>query len=255
MRILIIRHGDPDYEHDSLTETGHREAKLLADWLAPRLRSDRREGLPEGLDPGLFLYQSPLGRAQATAAYTLDALGMTAETLPWLREFSARIQRPDKEKATIPWDWLPEDLCREEAFFGEKSWMDPKPMAESDIREKYLEVQEGIDSLLKKHGYERDGRLYRVRSANHDTLVLFCHFGVESVILSHMLNCSLMPLWHGFCAVPTSVTTIFTEERRQGIASFRVAEFGATAHLTGAGAEPSFSARFCECFTDRTRHD
>ena len=29
MRILIIRHGDPDYEHDSLTEKGLREANLL----------------------------------------------------------------------------------------------------------------------------------------------------------------------------------------------------------------------------------
>ena len=33
MRILIIRHGDPDYEHDSLTEKGWREAALLADKL------------------------------------------------------------------------------------------------------------------------------------------------------------------------------------------------------------------------------
>ncbi len=29
MRILMIRHGDPDYEHDSLTETGKKEAALL----------------------------------------------------------------------------------------------------------------------------------------------------------------------------------------------------------------------------------
>ena len=31
MRILMIRHGDPDYEHDSLTETGKKEAALLAE--------------------------------------------------------------------------------------------------------------------------------------------------------------------------------------------------------------------------------
>ena len=33
MRILIIRHGDPDYERDTLTEKGHREAQLLANRL------------------------------------------------------------------------------------------------------------------------------------------------------------------------------------------------------------------------------
>ena len=30
MRILFIRHGDPDYENDTLTEKGCREADLLA---------------------------------------------------------------------------------------------------------------------------------------------------------------------------------------------------------------------------------
>ena len=30
MRILLIRHGDPDYVNDTLTEKGRREAALLA---------------------------------------------------------------------------------------------------------------------------------------------------------------------------------------------------------------------------------
>lgn len=39
MRILIIRHGDPDYEKDSLTQKGWHEAELLADkWKRPTLR-------------------------------------------------------------------------------------------------------------------------------------------------------------------------------------------------------------------------
>ncbi|HBY72048.1 MAG TPA: histidine phosphatase family protein, partial [Lachnospiraceae bacterium] len=33
MRILFVRHGEPDYEHDSLTPKGFREAELLADRL------------------------------------------------------------------------------------------------------------------------------------------------------------------------------------------------------------------------------
>ena len=31
MKILIIRHGDPDYTIDSLTEKGKTEAELLSD--------------------------------------------------------------------------------------------------------------------------------------------------------------------------------------------------------------------------------
>lgn len=34
MRLLIIRHGDPDYAVDSLTEKGRREAEFLAERMA-----------------------------------------------------------------------------------------------------------------------------------------------------------------------------------------------------------------------------
>ena len=34
MRILLIRHGEPDYSTDSLTEKGRREAELLAQRLS-----------------------------------------------------------------------------------------------------------------------------------------------------------------------------------------------------------------------------
>ena len=33
MKILIIRHGEPDYSIDSLTEKGWRETEILADRL------------------------------------------------------------------------------------------------------------------------------------------------------------------------------------------------------------------------------
>lgn len=73
MKLLIIRHGDPDYEKDSLTKTGWREAELLAN----RLKT---------MDIAAF-YVSPLGRAQDTASCTLKAMHRTAETLDWLQEF------------------------------------------------------------------------------------------------------------------------------------------------------------------------
>ena len=70
MKLLIVRHGEPDYEHDSLTEKGWREAELLADRLC---RLNIRA-----------FYVSPLGRAQATARPTLERLGRKAEVLDWL---------------------------------------------------------------------------------------------------------------------------------------------------------------------------
>ena len=34
MRILFIRHGDPDYEHDCLTELGRRQALAVSERLS-----------------------------------------------------------------------------------------------------------------------------------------------------------------------------------------------------------------------------
>ena len=242
MRLLIIRHADPDYEHDTLTETGWREAGLLA----RRLEREQMD----------HIYVSPLGRAQDTAGETLKLLRREAVTLDWLREFPPLICRPDDPgERHIVWDWLPGDWTREDRFYDVETWLDAPAMSTGDVREQYLLVTRSLDGLLARHGYRRNGRIYAAERPNHETLALFCHFGVECVILSRLLNVSPMILWHGFAAAPSSVTTVYTEERREGVASFRTASFGDVSHLYAAGEGPSFHARFCECFSDDTRHD
>ena len=124
------------------------------------------------------------------------------------------------------------------------------------LHETHKSTAQGLDALLARHGYRREGEYYRAEQPNEDTVVLFCHFGVECVLLSHLLGVSPMPLWHGTCALPSSVTTLITEERRKGISSFRMCAFGDTSHLYAAGREPSFSARFCETYGNwDQRHD
>lgn len=117
-------------------------------------------------------------------------------------------------------------------------------------------VYQGLDDLLARHGYVREGECYRVTNPNENTVILFCHFGLEALLLSRLLNVSPMILWHGACALTTSVTTLITEERREGIAYFRMNGFGDISHLYAAGQEPSFSARFCETYANTAqRHD
>ena len=65
MKLMFVRHAEPDYKHDSLTLKGHREAQLLSLRLA---KLDVRD-----------FYASPLGRAQETARYTLERTHRTAE--------------------------------------------------------------------------------------------------------------------------------------------------------------------------------
>ena len=240
MRILIIRHGDPDYINDSLTEKGVREAELLAKRLSK-----------EKID---YVYCSPLGRAKKTCEIAIKEKNIKAEEIPWLREFDYLVNLPTGEKHLI-WDLLPTFKEGYPNLQNNESWQNISFIKESMVPEKYTELTNGLDMLLKKHGYVREGKHYRAERANRDTIVLFCHFGVEAMILSHFLNISPLALSHGFIALPTSVTTLYTEERRQGVAVLRCCGFGDIGHLYAGNETPSFAGRFCETFDSNERKD
>lgn len=241
MRLVIIRHGDPDYSIDSLTSVGWAEAEALSERL-----------LKMNIDA---IYVSPLGRAQDTAKPYLEKSGKSFKTLDFLREFSPKVKRPGIDGIGVSWDWLPGEFADRDYFFDKDAWHTAPEFLEAGVKEEYDRVTKAFDELLANHGYVRDGMLYRAERPNHDTIVFVCHFGVEAVLLSHLFGVSPMTLWHSACALPTSVTTLYTEERREGIVYFRMSAFGDISHLYAKGMEPSFAARFCECYTDNTRHD
>src|SRR5690349_4013160 len=74
MRLYLIRHADPDYERDSITPAGHREAQALAKRMQ-RERLDR-------------IYCWPLGRAIATARHTTELLNLKTVTEDWTCELA-----------------------------------------------------------------------------------------------------------------------------------------------------------------------
>lgn len=182
--------------------------------------------------------------------------GAAGGNSPWLREFSPQVLRPGKDKPGVAWDWLPQDWTADKGFYDREHWWENDRFTAAGVREEAQWVWDGLDELLARHGYRREGEYYRAEQPNEDTVVLFCHFGVTCVLLSHLLGISPMPLWQGTCSLPTSVTILNTEERREGIASFRMTAFGDTSHLYAAGREPSFSGRFCETYENwEQRHD
>lgn len=236
MKLMIIRHGDPDYAADSLTEKGWREAELLKKRMVKIEVKD--------------FYCSPLGRAQDTAKPTLTALNRTAETCDWLREFAGYIVVPESGERTIPWDLKPDFWTRVPNFFDKDEWINTPIMQSGSINKEYNRVCSELDKLLEKYGLVRNGNLYNVKAETTDTVVFFCHFGVECVLLSHLLNISPVQLWQGFVAQPSSVTVLATEEREKGIAYFRCSSFGDISHLYAGDEEPSFQARFCETYSN-----
>ena len=236
MKLVIVRHGEPDYEKDSLTPKGWREAKLLADRLCR--------------EPADAYYCSPLGRARDTARDTLHRLGREATALPWLREFSGTIINPRTGEESIIWDQMPQYWTRCPEFFDAGRWLENPLIQTGDSAAMYQEVCDGLDALLMSYGYVRRGMLYEARENCRKTLVLFCHFGVTMMMLSHLLGLSPIPLLHGLILPPTSVSTLATEERRKGEVFFRCCGLGDVSHLYCADEPPSRSGRFGEVYED-----
>ena len=253
MRILLIRHGDPDYDHDTLTEKGHREAALLAR-LAPSMQIDD-------------CYMSPLGRAKDTASYSLKAIGKEAKVLEWLKEFPAKVDLsvseelqkafPDSSKEeshygvrNIVWDMIPSYWTTHTEYMELNGWHESLVARSGDAVSVYESVCQELDKLLESYGYVREGNYYRVIRENTQTIACYCHFGIICALLSHLLNVSPFVVWHGVALAPTSVTEIVSEERQQGIASFRALRIGDISHLYAGQEPPSFAARFCEVFSN-----
>ena len=239
MEIYIIRHCEPDYSKDSLTEKGFTEANLLAKRLSA-INAD-------------YMYCSPLGRAQKTASFTLEATGKSAETLDWLREFQGRVKKGPLLTQCC-WDRKPSYWTKIPDYYTYEKWHKVPLMKKNKVYKFYKEVCDGVDELLLKHGYRHEGNIFRVEKGNHDKIFLFCHFGVEAVILSHIFGISPMILWHNFRALPSSVTRIVTEEREKGIACFTCLQFGDLSHLYSGDEPETFMARFCESNEDKERH-
>ncbi|HJC23750.1 MAG TPA: histidine phosphatase family protein [Candidatus Eisenbergiella merdavium] len=236
MRIIFIRHGDPDYEKDSLTEKGWREAALLAERVARWEVTD--------------FYVSPLGRVQDTASLSLKKAGRQAQTLPWLREFHAPVNDPARGEGVIPWDFLPGYWTKEEGMYDRNGFADTAVMRSGPVKEEYARVCAGLDGLLARYGYVREGGIYRTdgETRREDTIVLFCHMGITLFLCGHLLGISPVVFTGGFFLAPTSVTVLASEEREDGIAYFRCQTAGDTAHLLMGGEPVSYMGYFTEPF-------
>ncbi len=234
MKILLIRHGEPDYSIDSLTPKGWKEAELLA---ARLVKENIRD-----------FYVSPLGRAQDTARATLQCLGKTAETLPWLCEFRGTMIDPDTGMRRYAWDLMPQYWTGCPELYDREHWPENEVYQTGNSAEIYRETQEGLDGLLGRYGYHRKGVMYHTEKNSPVTIALFCHFAISMNILSCLTGMSPVPLMHAFIMAPSSITTIVTEERRKGEVFFRCAGLGDVSHLYANGEPVSLMGLYQELY-------
>lgn len=236
MKLIFIRHGDPDYVKDSLTEKGWKEAAALSNRVA-------------SWDNISEIYLSPLGRAKDTASLSLEKLGRNADIKDWLKEFYYPVYHKETDETTVPWDFYPENWTKFSDSYDKDDWHKIDLLNNPDILPAYNEVCKGLDEILSKYGYKRDGMYYlHSEEDKEDTIVFFCHLGVTIVCLSYLLGISPFVLWHAFFIAPTSVTIVGAEEREKGKASFRVQVMGDTTHLHDACEPISSAGYFTDCF-------
>ena len=235
MRILLIRHAEPDYSVDSITPKGKVEAELLSRRMS---HYDIRD-----------FYVSPLGRARDTAKYTLDIMNRDAVVLPWLKEFSGKYPDPETGNFRLAWDLKPRIWTGFPGVWNMETFLENPLFDSGDFRKVWQETSEGVKELMGYYGYRKDGPVWLCDHNTQDTIALFCHFGISMAIISCLTDIPPMVLWHRTLCLPTSVTEIVTEERISGEVSFRITRLGDISHLECAGEPRSTAGLFPECYT------
>ncbi len=207
MLLYIIRHGDPDYEHNTITDFGHKEAKALAAWFEKKqIRFDA-------------IYTSPLGRAIDTASYTCDAQGITPTVLTWTEEH---------------WNYMlpfapQSDISYRYTANGVEEYVD---FADVDRGELLTQLITESDAFLTENGYKREGSHYRITDHNERRIAVFCHGGFGTAWIAHLLG---NPPTLGFASMFMTTTSMNVFEFRPiGESEFtrpRLLRFGDVAHL------------------------
>ena len=204
MLLYLVRHGEPDYAADALTERGWEEARLVSERLAE-----------SGVDE---IHASPMGRARQTAQPTAEKLGLPVEIEPWADELA-------EEGATcFPAGVSKRISCLPPEYFQQPEFrrLDSAEALERipaltgvGLDERFRMLTAGFDAMLERLGYRRNREgYYDVLRPNERHAALFCHVAMMRVLLAHALNLPLQLMLSGWVGHFTGVTILgFCGER------------------------------------------
>ena len=176
MRIVIVRHGNPNYEKDCLTELGHKQAEAAAQRL-----------LSEGIDE---IYSSPQGRAYQTAQYFSKASGIKdIHVLDFIREIRFGQEGFLYDDRWNPWKCV-DELIWDGKDLQSPDWREYPAFKDNFATEDADKIAVEADKWLATLGYEREGLYYRNKREDDakKTVAVFCHGGASSAFMAHMLN-------------------------------------------------------------------
>lgn len=227
MLLFYLRHGEPIYDPDSLTPTGHLQAQALSKRLALY-----------GLDK---IYASSSNRAKQTAQPTCDLLGKEMNILDWCNEGHAwGAFKTETGDGGHSWAWINKKyrelfVSDELRTYGDK-WYDHPFLAERNWGETVEKYRDNTDAFMQSLGYrhDREKNYYIAERENEDRVALFAHQGFFSVFMSCLLDISLPEFGARFDMGHSGMTVIQMKERG-GIVIPRVMQVSNDSHIYKEG--------------------
>lgn len=222
MILYYVRHGDPVYNPDSLTELGVRQAESVCKYLARRDISK--------------IYTSSAKRAIDTAKPLCEMMKITPEILDWTtedyawREFTAVSDDGKKRWATQTGKFAEMMASKPVRDLGEE-WYTYKDFPES-FALGIKRIRENTYAFLKEFGYEYDAEknMYNAVSPNNKNIALFAHGGFGSPFLATVIGIPYPLIENHFDLTHTGVTVIGFSEK-EGYCFPKVIQYSGDGHL------------------------
>lgn len=210
MLFFLVRHGDPIYKPDSLTELGHKQAAAVAKRFA-------RFGLDE-------IYSSTSIRAQMTAQPTCDALGLEMQLCPWAHEdLVSRDMELVREDGRKIWAFadpqMKEWFNRPDVLALGKAWYTHPLFANTRFAQGEQRMDQEVDKFFLSLGFrhDRENNCFEKVGQTKERVALFAHQGFGLSFLSSLLGIPY-PLFATHMNLShSSVTVIHFDESRPKI--------------------------------------
>ena len=227
MLFYYVRHGDPIYNPDSLTELGKRQAEAVGRRLAMH-----------GIDE---IYASPRLRAQYTAKPTADLLRKEIKILDWADESKASSEFWVKTETASSWGFAHKDMIKkfnspEVRALGMR-WYEHPNFEGTKFESGTKRIDDAVDEFLLSLGYrhDRENCCYEVVEPNEKRIALFAHQGVGMNILSSILDIPYPVFSTRFDFAHSSMTVIKFNEQPDGYSYPRTLQLSNDSHLWREG--------------------
>ena len=204
MLLYIVRHGDPDYENDTLTERGRMQARAVA----KRLFDSKID----------TVYSSPMGRARETAAPLCELLGTDCKIEDWCYEIAKAVKTP------FPDGKLKSITSLQKTYYRENGNMDLpyerafecQGISQSGMKAEMPRIEKEGYAFLERLGYRYENGVFKILRPNDERVALFGHATFSRAWFSVLFHFPLHLMWASTDMTHTGVTVLHFKNYENG---------------------------------------